>query len=517
MIIEAPRIKKAFLAKIETLLGSNGYSTKTIDRFNYTRDSNFRSTIKAYYNKTEAAPDLIVWPKNTEQVQKLVKLAIRHRVPIVPFGGGSGVSGGTIAVKGGMIIDMKRMHRILKLDTKNLLVTAQAGMLGKILEDELQRQGYTLGHFPSSILCASLGGYLAARSAGQQSSRYGKIEDMVREMEVVTGRGEIVNTRDVSNTSGMDLNQIFVGSEGTLCLFTTATLKIYPLPETQNFQSVRFKNMRTAIEAIRRIMQLGIKPSVVRLYDKLDALLLLSTKSPSRKKRDDLTDILSKLIKYQSLKTALAMPQFLSALVHAVSTGCVVIFVFEGHKRIVKEEERLVMEISKNMGGETLGPDPAKHWMENRYRVSYEASPLFYHGLFTDTIEVAGTWDVLPVLYKEMIKSLSQHALIMAHLSHVYMDGGSFYFTFVAPLTGSKKTEILYDKIWDKAMKLVQKLGGVISHHHGIGRLKMKHMATEWGNGAEIYLKLKHYYDPYGIMNPGKLYSADKKIMEKAA
>lgn len=512
MILKASKIKKTVLKKVEEVVGPDAYSSKDLDRFNYSRDSNFKSTIQIKYNKVECLPDLIVWPDSVDKVQKLVKIAIRHRIPVVPFGAGSGVCGGTVPVKGGMVIDLKRMHHLLKVDTSNLLAEVETGMMGMHLENELERKGFTLGHFPASILCASVGGYLAARSAGQKSSRYGKIEDMVCNLEVVTGKGEIVQTNNVANRDGIDLNHIFLGSEGTLGLITKATLRIFPQPEERIFRGIRFKDIKTGMEAIRRIMQSGIKPAVIRLYDELDSLLFFtSTKSSSGFKLPSIFYDFQKTVKFQSLKSALILPRGANVLTKLISTGCVLILMNEGNPRLIAEEQKVVMEISRALGGKDLGEEPGRHWYEHRYSISYNASPLFDSDIFTDTIEMSATWDKLLILYEKMTEALSPHAMIMAHLSHVYTDGGAFYFTFLAPLKGLNKSEQLFDCIWDTALETCQKVGGAISHHHGVGRLKAKYMADEWGDGISLFKTFKDLYDPHRIMNPGKLMNVPSK------
>lgn len=519
MQFEPPKLKKHFLDHLTTIVGAGGYSAKNLDRFNYSRDSNFKSVIRIRHAQVEPLPDVIVWPKDTRQLQALVRLAIRNKVSMIPFGGGSGVCGGTIAETGGMIVDMKKMYRLLKVDSADLLATAETGIMGYTLEKELQRKGYTLGHFPSSILCASLGGYLAARSAGQTSSRYGKIEDMVRELEVVTGRGEIVETRSVENGEGLDLNQIFTGSEGTLGFITKAVLRIYPLAPCRAYRGVRFRNMKTGSEAVRRIMQTGVRPSVVRLYDEIDTLLFMGYK-----KKKGLAEAirgfaspLGKLLMSTSLWGALSAPQLVSPVLHRLPTGCLLILMHEGIERLVAEEQKIVMEICRDLGAEDLGEEPGRVWHEHRYSVSYQASPLFHSGAFIDTIEVAATWDKMDALYAAMLKGLSPHCLVMAHLSHAYSEGGSFYFTFLAQLGGLKKSEALYDLIWDTGMNVCQEMGGVISHHHGVGRLKKKYMDREWGIGVALYRRFKDHFDPHGIMNPGKLVELKKNRKEEAA
>ncbi len=507
MRLEAPRLKKNFVTSVEKIVGPDSLSSRPLDRINYSRDSNFKSVIRNQYGHRDPPPDLIVWPEKVEQIQQLVQLAGRHKISIVPYGAGSGVCGGAMPIFGGMIIDLKKMRR-LKVDADNLSAVADAGMMGMHLENELQRKGFTLGHFPSSIVCAGLGGYLAARSAGQTSSRYGKIEDMVQSLQMVSGRGDIIDTRDVANREGIDFNQMFLGSEGTLGILTQATLRIYPTPPAQAFRGIRFNNLKSGLEAIRRIMQSGLKPAVIRLYDVLDTLLFLSHGKKGKKTSLPVfLESLADLLYGQSVKAALQVPKILSMASRLVSSGCLLVLMHEGHERLVAEEQKTVLSICKNLGGEDLGEEPGRAWHEHRYSVSYKASALFYSGAFTDTIEVATTWDKLYPLYAEMKKAMASHALVLAHISHAYTEGASIYFTFVAPLQGLRRAEKLYDLIWDRAMKSCQKVGGIISHHHGVGRLKAKYMKNEWGEGLGLYHLFKNHFDPNGIMNPGKLVS----------
>lgn len=518
-VINAGQLKPAFIKRLQDIVGKAHVSVKNIDRINYSRDSNFKGAIQAKFGKVINFPDIIAWPQTTEEVQSIVKLAIEFKVPIIPYGAGSGVCGGTVPVHGGLVVDLKRMNRLVKVDPENLTAEIEAGIMGQVLENELERKGFTLGHFPSSIICASFGGYLAARSAGQKSNLYGKIEDMVLDLEIVTGRGNIVRTRYMTGHKGIDYNHIFMGSEGVLGLITKATVKIMPLPESTSFLAIRFDNMQTGMEAVRRMMQAGVRPAVVRLYDELDTLMLLSTSSSEKKNsfQNKIKHEINELIKIKSLKIALNASSLATNLTRHLPCGCGLVLMFEGHARLVKEFQQMSLQISQELGGEDLGEGPAKAWYRKRYAISYNVSPLFHSGIFTDTIEVATTWDNLYALYEGMVKVLKKDTMIMAHMSHVYHEGGSLYFTFAAPIKSLRKAERLYDKVWDKALATCQKLGGVLSHHHGIGRLKMKYMDDEWGEGAELMKRFKKYFDPASIMNPGKLLGEDLKRKKKAA
>ena len=275
---------------LSALTAPTRVSTRPPDRIAYARDLWPRGLLGVRAGRPEAhLPDVVVWPETVAEVQAIVRYAIVERTPIVPFGAGSGVCGGTLAVCGGILVDLKRMKRLVALDEAHLTATFDAGILGEHLEHELMRRGYTLGHFPSSIMCSTLGGWLAARSGGQCSSRYGKIEDMVRSVEFVTGTGELLDTARAAgiHDGGLDWNQLLVGSEGTLGLFTRATLAIHRAPEARHMRGFSVPRVEVGLDAIRRVMQRGLRPSVVRLYDELDTLLARRSTVPDQDKHTE--------------------------------------------------------------------------------------------------------------------------------------------------------------------------------------------------------------------------------------
>ncbi len=504
-------LKKSFLVNIEAVVGARGMSSANTDRLSYSRDSSFRSTIQAHYGHFENFPDLIVWPQNIEQVARLIKTARDYKVAVVPYGGGSGVCGGALNA-GGMTIDLKAMNRVLRIDSERLFVEAEPGILGKNLEDHLNRNGFTMGHFPSSILSASLGGYLAARSAGQLSSKYGKIEDMVIDLQFVDGLGRVHQTSDVTRGRGIDITQAIVGSEGTLGIITKARLKIYPLPEGRLFRSYSFKNMEYGLEAMRRIMQTGISPDVLRLYNEIDTIMVLAKSDSVLAKTEDeptgdkpfALELLDG-VKAGAMKLLFHGHRAIQEASRLSWLGCALVVMLEGHERLIAESLKIIDNICSDLNATDLGEKTAIHWHEHRYSVSYKASKLFSEGAFTDTMEVATTWDNITNLYNGVVAALKSSCLVLAHVSHVYNEGAAIYFTIVAPLTGLKSTLSRYDKIWDTAMTAVERHGGILSHHHGIGRLKKKFIAAEWGEATQIYTRLKDLFDPSGILNPGVL------------
>lgn len=517
-----------------------------------------------------ASPCAIVWPQTAAEVQAIVGLCRYHHVPLVPFGAGSGVTGAALPAEGGLVIDMKRM-RALHIDAERHLLTCEPGLLGSHLEEQLNRRGLTLGHFPSSIMCSTVGGWLATRGAGQMSTKYGKIEDLVQSMEVVTGTGELLRV-DCGEDGGPDLLQLLVGSEGTLGIITRATFAVRPLPAARRLRGYLFPDVASGCSAIRQLLQIGLRPAVVRLYDELDTLISgagrhsASGSKPGRNLTGELEGAASwvlqqlgsrvgklelgspahppleledllKLLKPDAqkaksrlerwlLQTVLSQVQPLNRLVEALlprlSIGCLLILGFEGEEALTAAEEELGRSELLRLGARDLGEEPGEHWLRHRYDVSFKMPKAFAAGAFVDTVEVATTWDRLNALYRDVRSALGQDALVMAHFSHAYSDGCSIYFTFMgrALSTGGQQDAVAdrqarlekdrrsYDALWQAAMRAALRVGATISHHHGIGILRTPHMAAEHGASLGVLHALKQVCDPDGLCNPGKLLAA---------
>ena len=262
------------IRELRSIVGDDSVSTVDSDRAVYGRDMWPRYLIGVRYGEPpKHRPHVVVWPRNTREVASVVKAARSARVPIVPYGGGSGVCGGAVPIYGGITVDLKRLDRVVSVSREELLCDVEAGINGERFERELGRRGYTLGHFPSSIYCSTVGGWLACRAAGQMSTKYGKIEDRVVGLTIVTGRGEIVDTDEFARASrGPNWTQLLLGSEGTLGIITAARLRVSPSPQIRVFRGFEFDDVEAGMEAIRKVMQRGLRPAVVRLYDEVDTL-----------------------------------------------------------------------------------------------------------------------------------------------------------------------------------------------------------------------------------------------------
>jgi alkyldihydroxyacetonephosphate synthase len=527
------------------VVGDLRVSTRAGDRSTYSRDMWPRLLFAMRAGSaSEHPPDVVVWPETVDEVAEIVKIARRFHVPVVPYGAGSGVAGGAVPIYGGITIDMKRMDRVLEVDDHDLVCSAESGINGERLERDLARRGLTLGHFPSSIYCSTLGGWLAARSAGQMSTKYGKIEDLTLGVTAVTGRGELITTGAHGRArTGPDWTQLLIGSEGTLAVLTSARLRVHPAPETRILRGFEFSRLTAGLEGIRRVLQRGLRPAVVRLYDEFDSWMAFrrahgdkeapaSTApsssagalpsldgAPAELPDEGLVGRLRSLVPGKgkrkrllrdALATALERPRLLNTIVEMGAQrlgrrGCLLIVGVEGGRARSEAESRLVHAELERAGGRDLGEDPGKRWLEHRYSVSYNMSKMFEAGAFVDTMEVAATWERLLDLYDGVRAALSHHAFVMAHFSHAYSEGCSIYFTFAGHAATRAAAEKKYDALWRDGLAAATRAGGTISHHHGVGLMKAPFMAEEHRESMAVYEALKETFDPDGIMNPGKM------------
>lgn len=503
-------IKKKFIS----ILGERWVSDKNKDLTFYNRDLWPREVIASKFGVWQHKPSLVLFPENIDEVTKIIQIANENSLNIIPFGAGSGVCGATVpsSDRFSIIVDIKRMNRILNVDYQSLILDVESGAIGYPLEIQLNNKGFTLGHFPSSIYCSSVGGWLAARSAGQESSKYGKIEDMVIALKVVAGSGEIIDTSDIiSSDISDDLNQLFIGSEGTLGIICSASLRLHYLPRYKAYSSYLFKRVDDGLEAIREMMQNNVGGTVIRLYDELDSFIALGhkghnekIKNPIKKYLDDLNGDLSDIF----LRRILSFPQILNTLSQFITQGCLMIVLHSGNENeYIKYCKNKVNQISQKYSATDLGEEPAIRWEKNRYSISYKQPKIFYAGGFVDTMEIATTWDKINELYYEVKKVIQDRAFLMAHFSHAYEDGCSIYFTFAGKASNYTDAIKNYDFIWKNALDIVLKMGATISHHHGVGISKMEHLRKQIGCGTELYNILKKTFDPNNIMNRGKFFS----------
>lgn len=424
----------------------------------------------------EPTVDAVVWPWSLENLASLVTVANVKGWELYPYGAGSGVCGGATPGAHGarprVVVDLKRMDKIEGIDEQSQIAKIQAGILGQVMEEDLNARGYTLGHFPSSIYCSSFGGYLATRAAGQLSTYYGKIEDMILAVEGVLPTGETFSTAVAPRMAvGPDWNQLFVGSEGTLAFFTAGWVKVHRLAEERRFLSFKVGSTAAALDGVRTWLQSGLRPAVVRIYDEDESRMLMGLKD-----------------------------------------GVKLVAVVEGEKELADFTADKMSRMASAWGGwEDTGEETARHWWDHRYDVSYRQQQIMSHRrMILDTFEVSTTWARLPQLHgavKRVSKDFSDGGMlvVLAHFSHFYHTGGNIYFTLCGRSPQETPTADFYDQVWESLLLACEREGAAVSHHHGIGRLKAKAHERQRGALFDVFRKVKHGLDPKNILNPKNL------------
>lgn len=410
-------------------------------------------------------------PRDAAQVAAVLALCNEHGTPVTPAAGRSGVCGASVPVFGGIALDLCGLSGITDVDDTSLAVSVLPGCFGDALEDELRaRHALTLGHWPQSIAISTVGGWLACRSAGQYSTRYGKVEDMVQSLEVALADGRIIRTgaRAPRAATGPDLTSLFVGSEGTLGVITEATLRAHPVAPAERKAAWGFDSMGEGLEACRRILRRGATPAVLRLYDEAESARHFGTEQT-----------------------------------------CVLILLDEGDRALVDAAVGVAVEECARCAG-PLDESLVDSWLETRNDVSALA-PLVSQGIVVDTIEVAASWRALAALYDaatRAVRALDSTLLCSAHQSHSYVDGACLYFTFAGRPEDPEdldSAERYYVSAWDAVMAATASVGGAISHHHGIGLNRARFLPASMGGSFDVLARVKSALDPNGVLNPGKL------------
>ncbi len=417
-------------------------------------------------------PGVVVRPHTTQEVSAVLATCHQAVVPVTAAAGRSGVCGGSIPVFGGVALDLTALDGLIDVDETSLTADVRAGTFGPDLEAALGRvgPGYTLGHWPQSMDLSTVGGWLACRGAGQYSTRYGKIEDMVLGLEVVLADGRIVQTEGHGPraATGPNMTQLFVGSEGTLGIITAARVRIHPLPSAQERRAFGFTTFAAGLEACRKVMRRGATPAVLRLYDEVESVRTFDQADTNVLVVLDETD-----------------PALLAATLAIVEDECL------------------------SVGAQPLDVALVERWLTHRNDVSALA-PLWRAGVVVDTAEIAGAWAVLPDLFDEVVRALKAidgTLAASAHQSHAYTDGACLYFTFAGkgPDGDDGWREGYYRRAWDAVTTATMAHGAAISHHHGIGLNRSRFLPRALGSGFDVLVGLKESFDPAGILNPGKL------------
>jgi alkyldihydroxyacetonephosphate synthase len=479
-------LKPQQLDFLKSIAGNENVQSDDFSRAKFSCGKFYAELLDMRLNLVPNPPDAVVSPKSHDELIKIVEYCSQERIPVIPVGGQSSVTGALQAPLGGIELNLtKHLNKIERINIANKTVTVQAGICGPALEDELNRHGFTCGHFPQSFEYSTVGGWIAAKGAGQSSTGYGKIEDMVVALKVVTPAG-VIETKEFPRTAqGWDIFRLFIGAEGTLGIITEATLNIHNYrPQNTSYASFIFKSFEQAVAAMQKIIQSEYgKPHLFRISDPDETDIAFKTKGFDNSFSDKL------------LKRLGFFPGTRSLMFTAV----------EGDKDYTKFVLNKIKRTAKKGKAMYIGKSPVKKWLDQRYSSAYMRDPLMDMGIMSDTLETAVTWENILKVWSAAHAFISQRpkTIIMIHISHVYESGANLYFTFLSPMEkGNEKND--FAAFHKGLVDTILENGGSLSHHHGVGRVLAPWMEAHLGKTSMAVLAaVKKHFDPNNIMNPG--------------
>lgn len=450
----------------------------------------------------QRAPDLVVFPQTHEQVAKLLIWAESADWTVVPFGGGTNIVGGVenrdLKNRKCLVISLRKMNRLVHFDEASQTARMQAGMVGPVIEKTLNELGFTLGHFPDSFEFSSLGGWIVTRSAGMQSDGYGKIENLVVSLKVATAKGTLETLVVPTSSAGPDLNQIVIGSEGTLGIVTEAVMRVHRLPAEKQYLGFLVKEFSQAVAVIRQCHDDQTRPTLFRVQDVHETELAFKLKVAPTGMQKWVQKVAKKIILWRGFQTP-----------------CLVIVGFEGSPAEVKFKSEFFKKKMRAVHAFDLGPSIGKTWSKDKYNVPYLRDSLMDYGVIVDVAETATTWEHLVHLYESTVETMNQKfkslgvlGYIGCHLSHSYGTGACLYFTY-ACLEKSQDLSQYYDLKATITNHFVSQ-GATLSHHHAVGYEHKPWLKGEIGEtGLAALQALKQHFDRKDFLNPGKVMSAD--------
>ena len=497
------KLEEKHITKFREICGDEFVRTDNYARLSVAYGKTMYDIMRLRNKIVENVPDVVAYPDTKEQVEQMVAYCQQEKIPVYVYGGGSSVTRGVECMKGGISLDMRlRFDKVIEFNEKDQTITVQAGMSGPQLEKVLNnavelfgaKRAYTCGHFPQSFEYSSVGGWVVTRGAGQNSTYYGCISDIVIAQEYATPIGPIKTDTYPRKACGPDLDQIMMGSEGTFGVLTHVTLKIFRhTPETVKRFSYMFKDWETAQAAAKEIMQSEAGyPSVFRLSDPEETNIMLHMynviDSPVRH--------LFKLKGFEEGKM------------------CLFLAFTNGEKGFSKNLAKHTKRVCRKYGGLTLTGYVTKSWEKGRFNDPYMRDTMQDFGLVMDTMECSVNWSNMSKVHAEVRKFVKSrpHTICMTHMSHVYPQGANLYWIFITRMHDPAEFKAYHAGILDA----IQKSGASMSHHHGIGKMFAPWLEGSIGhNEYEVFRTLKEHFDPDGIMNPGGTLGFDLTEEEK--
>ncbi|MDQ1012748.1 alkyldihydroxyacetonephosphate synthase [Streptomyces sp. V4I23] len=452
-------------------------------RIRHTRGKSTPDLLRIRAGEAGDTPAAVLLPGDHDEVLAVLRACAEHGLSAVPFGGGTSVVGGLApeAKRPFVALDLRRLDGLVALDEVSRTATVQPGLRGPQCEALLNERGWTLGHFPQSFEWATVGGFAAARSSGQASAGYGRFDEMVLGLTLATPEGTLETGRAPRSAAGPDLRQLVLGSEGAFGVITAVTVRIRPLPQKRVYEGWRFATFEAGAAALRRLAQDGPRPTVLRLSDETETFI------------------------------GLAQPDAIGTAEAPQGAGCMAIAGYEGTEEDTAARRAAAREVLLACGGEFAGEEPGERWEHGRYNAPYLRDALLDAGAFAETLETAAFWSAVPGLYAAVRQALTgtlteagTPPLVMCHISHVYENGASLYFTVVSAQGDEPVAH------WERAKRAandaILAAGGTISHHHGVGTDHRDWYTSEIGPvGVRMLQAVKAEIDPAGVLSPGVL------------
>lgn len=505
--VPVAKINNDFFTSISQLLKEEQIKSDDESRLRHTFNQSYLDLFCLRQGIIERAPDLILYPESQKDVEIIVEQAHQCNICLIPYGGGTNVAAGTdpevAEQRMIVVVDLGRMDKIIALDERSRIARVQAGIIGQDLEEQLNRLGYTCGHDPDSIEFSTLGGWIASRSSGMLSNKYGDIVDLLVSATLVTPIGTIAKTIVPATSAGPDFNHLIAGSEGNFGIITEATIHIFKLQKKTIFKSFLVPSFELGAGIVEQFVEHNCLPALVRVLDAEETGLSASTVKKSAYFRS----LLGKIIK-----------TYITKIKHFnMSQACFMFLKFVGDKQEVAYQWQKVKTICDKAGAFALGSGPAQAWDEGKYDLALLRDLVVKNGVITDACETATIWsNVIPLYNKTKeamtaaIKKYTDMAWVGCHISHTYRHGACLYFLFACAEKKGAEIE-QYLAVKNAATATFATAGGTISHHHSVGRLHQPYLATEISaKGIYLLQKIKNIFDPKQIMNPGKLIPLEK-------
>ena len=496
-------IDPAHLAALKEIFGDDGVSTGDYDRLSVAYGQTAYDLMRMRQKRFDSLPDVVVYPDTAEQIERCVAYCVEHKLPLYVYGGGSSVTRGVEPIKGGVSMDMRRRYnKILRFNETDQTITVQTGLSGPALERALNeaqsrfgaKRAYTCGHFPQSFEYSSVGGWVVTRGAGQNSTYYGCIADIVLQQKYATPAGPIVTSHYPREATGPNLNQIMMGSEGAFGVLTEVTLKVFRyMPENRKRFSYIFKDWPTAMDAAREMMQCECGySSVFRLSDPEETSLMLRLYNV-----DDtpLHPLLEKL-GFKDMER------------------CLFLGFTDGEKGFSRNVAQNIRRIAKKHGAMSLTGYVCKSWEHGRFTDPYLRDTMMDFGICTDTLECTVNWSNMAQVHRDVraVCHALPNTIVTTHMSHCYPQGANLYFIFITRMSDADAFKAYHTTILDA----IQRSGAAISHHHGIGKMFAPWLEGYLGkNEYEVLRVLKQHFDPDYLMNPGGTIGLDLPEDEK--